>query len=77
MIAVFGQVLKLLDDDFSIGKDGADLEFGAHGFEITAQGRDVHIGAAFEFGDSALIDVQDLGEAGLGEVAGFAELVQR
>jgi len=75
-VALFCEVFKLLDEDLAVGEDGADLEFGAHGFEITAQGGDVHVGAALEFGDGSLIDVEDLGEAGLGEVAGFPEPIE-
>ena len=62
--------------DAAFREDGLDFQLSTHRLDVGTQGAEVHIGALLEFGYGALVDAEDLGEVGLGELAGGTKLLE-
>ena len=58
-------------------KFGTDFELAAEGLDDAAKGADLHILAAFHFGEGRLLHAEFFGELGLGGAALLAEFGQK
>ena len=65
-----------VDADAAFREDGLDFQLSTHRLDVGTQGAEVHIGALLEFGYGALVDPEDLGQVGLGELACSTKLLE-